>query len=97
MPAPTPSRSPLLPHTPAVAETLPGYAVANWNALVGPRGMAPAVVGMIRLHAAPGMELYIAKGLLDWVKTTPAGAPKPALWITLFSHKWGDQSIGARR
>ena len=48
--APTPSRSPLLPNTPAVAETLPGYAVANWNALVGPRGMAPAVVA--RLNTA---------------------------------------------
>ncbi len=48
--APTPTRSPLLPQVPAVAETLPGYAVANWNALVGPRGMAPEVVA--RLNAA---------------------------------------------
>jgi FkbM family methyltransferase len=82
----------------------PGEAVTSYSVHCTPlpelaeaHGMAPAVVGMIRLHAAPGMELYIAKGLLDWVKTTPAGAPKPALWITLFSHKWGDQSIGARR
>ena len=47
---PTPGRSLLLPQVPAVAESLPGYAVANWNALVGPRGMPPAVVA--RLNAA---------------------------------------------
>lgn len=41
---PNPARSPLLPGVPTVAETLPGYAVANWNALLGPPGMAPEIV-----------------------------------------------------
>ncbi len=89
------------PKNPGAGETITAYTVhcSPLPELAESHGMAPGVVGMIRLHAAPGMELYVAKGLLDWVKTTPAGAPKPALWITLFSHKWGDQSIGtyARR
>ena len=41
---PIPVRSPLLPAVPAVAETLPSYAVANWNALLGPPGLAPEIV-----------------------------------------------------
>ena len=35
---------------PTVAETLPGYEVANWYALLGPRGLPPAVVA--RMNAA---------------------------------------------
>jgi tripartite-type tricarboxylate transporter receptor subunit TctC len=48
---PTAERSALLPEVPAVAEAgLPGYAVANWYALVAPRGTPrPAV---LRLNAA---------------------------------------------
>ena len=41
---PNPVRSPLLPGVPAVAETLPGYAVANWNALLGPPGLSPEII-----------------------------------------------------
>ena len=44
---PNPARSPLLPQVPTVAETLPGYAVANWNALCGPPGLAPEVVARL--------------------------------------------------
>jgi tripartite-type tricarboxylate transporter receptor subunit TctC len=44
------TRSALLPNVPTVAETLPGYEVANWYALLGPRGLPPALVA--RLNAA---------------------------------------------
>lgn len=47
---PTPARSVLLPNVPTVAETLPGYEVGNWYALVGPRGMPRPIVD--RLAAA---------------------------------------------
>jgi tripartite-type tricarboxylate transporter receptor subunit TctC len=48
---PTAERSALLPEVPAVAEAgLPGYAVANWYALVAPRGTPRAAV--LRLNAA---------------------------------------------
>jgi tripartite-type tricarboxylate transporter receptor subunit TctC len=47
---PTLNRSKLLPDVPAVSETLPGYDAPNWNALVGPKGMTPAMVA--RFNAA---------------------------------------------
>jgi tripartite-type tricarboxylate transporter receptor subunit TctC len=47
---PTLRRSPLLPNVPTVAESLPGYEVANWYALVGPRGLPQPVVA--KLNAA---------------------------------------------
>jgi len=49
---PLPRRSPLLPQVPTVAEAanLPGYEVANWYALMGPRGVARPVVD--RMNAA---------------------------------------------
>ncbi len=41
----TAARSPLLPALPTVAEAgLPGFAVANWDAWLFPRGVAPAIV-----------------------------------------------------
>jgi tripartite-type tricarboxylate transporter receptor subunit TctC len=47
---PTLRRTPLLPNVPAVAESLPGYEVANWYALLGPRGLPQPIVE--RLNAA---------------------------------------------
>jgi tripartite-type tricarboxylate transporter receptor subunit TctC len=47
---PTLERSSLLPNVPTVAETLPGYEVGNWYALVGPKGLPAPVVE--KLNAA---------------------------------------------
>lgn len=41
---PTAQRVRSLPDIPTVAETLPGYEVQNWYALVGPKGLDPAIV-----------------------------------------------------
>jgi hypothetical protein len=43
------------------------------------------------------MELLIAGDLHDWVKATPDGVAKPAIWMTLYTHKWGDKALGASR
>jgi tripartite-type tricarboxylate transporter receptor subunit TctC len=40
----TTRRSPLLPQTPTMAETLPGYEVALWNGLLAPAGTPPDAV-----------------------------------------------------
>ncbi|MES2531113.1 MAG: tripartite tricarboxylate transporter substrate binding protein [Pseudomonadota bacterium] len=40
----TVQRSAAIPDVPALAETLPRYALDAWIALIGPKGMAPAVV-----------------------------------------------------
>lgn len=47
---PTARRSPLLPDVPAVAETVPGFEVANWYAMLGPKGLPQPVAA--RLSAA---------------------------------------------
>jgi tripartite-type tricarboxylate transporter receptor subunit TctC len=47
---PTAKRIRAQPEVPAVAETLPGYEVQNWYALMGPKGLSPAIVA--RMNAA---------------------------------------------
>jgi len=42
-------RSPALPDVPTIAETLPGFQVGTWYALVGPAGLPSAIVA--RLNA----------------------------------------------
>ncbi len=44
-------RSPLLPEIPAVAETLPGFEVVLWNALVAPAGTPPAAIARLSAEA----------------------------------------------
>jgi tripartite-type tricarboxylate transporter receptor subunit TctC len=45
----TAERQPLLPQLPTVAETLPGFALSNWNGMFAPAKLAPAIAD--RLHA----------------------------------------------
>ncbi|PZO18665.1 MAG: ABC transporter substrate-binding protein [Burkholderiales bacterium] len=40
-------RSPFLPDVPTVGDTLPGFEIDTWWGMVGPAGMAPAVVARI--------------------------------------------------
>ncbi len=40
----TPQRSPELPNVPAVAETIPGFAVTGWGGAFGPKGMPADIV-----------------------------------------------------
>lgn len=87
---PTPARSPLLPDVPAVAETLPGYEVANWYALVGPRGLPRPIVDRlagamratledaeVRRHLAP-----------HGVEPTPSTPEELARFIRDETAKW---------
>jgi tripartite-type tricarboxylate transporter receptor subunit TctC len=40
-------RNPLSPDWPAVSETLPGFDVNSWSALVGPSGLPPEVASRL--------------------------------------------------
>jgi tripartite-type tricarboxylate transporter receptor subunit TctC len=40
-------RIPTEPGIPALAETVPGYESTNWHAMIGPKGLPPAVVERI--------------------------------------------------
>lgn len=51
----TVKRNPLAPDWPAVSETLPGFDVASWSAVVGPPGMPRDVVN--RINAAMAQVL----------------------------------------
>ena len=41
------SRSPLLPSTPTVSESVKGYEFSTWGAIVAPKGASPAVVSKL--------------------------------------------------
>ncbi len=44
----SPLRSPVLPDTPAVAETVPGYQIGEWYMMIGPKNMPREVVAKIQ-------------------------------------------------
>jgi tripartite-type tricarboxylate transporter receptor subunit TctC len=48
----SPERLPELPDVPAIAEQVPGYAMANWYGLFGPRGLPPGIVGRLERELA---------------------------------------------
>lgn len=75
---PSPQRSPLLPNVPTVAEAanLPGYEVANWYGLMGPRGLPRPIVD--RMNAVlnesmrdPEVVANLAKHGLEPAPSTP--------------------------
>ncbi|MBX9596495.1 MAG: tripartite tricarboxylate transporter substrate binding protein [Roseomonas sp.] len=73
---PTLQRSFLMPQVPTVAETLPGYEVGNWYALVGPKGLPQPIVD--RLNAAMRATLadsdvraHLARHGVEPTPTTP--------------------------
>jgi tripartite-type tricarboxylate transporter receptor subunit TctC len=51
----TEQRSPIMPDVPAIAETVPGYAVSGWNAMWAPAGTPKEIVS--RLNQALGRIL----------------------------------------
>lgn len=83
-------RSALLPDTPAVSETLPGFDVANWNALVGPKGLPRPVVeranaAMRRALAAPEVAASLRR---HGVEPTPSSPEELARFIREERAKW---------
>jgi tripartite-type tricarboxylate transporter receptor subunit TctC len=69
-------RSPVVPDLPTIAETLPGFDISSWTALVGPAGIPREVVGRISALARAALEsealkrAYLAQGATPWW-TTP--------------------------
>ncbi len=59
----SPERLPDLPDAPSIAEQVPGYAMANWYGLFGPRGLPPAIVARLEaeLAAMRGNELIVQR------------------------------------
>jgi tripartite-type tricarboxylate transporter receptor subunit TctC len=72
-----PKRSSLLPETPTVAETLPGYEMSVWYAAYGPAGMPGEIVA--RLNAEIARILYlpdVRQRMADIAVETAASSPE---------------------
>ena len=75
---PLPQRSKLLPDTPTIAEAgpLPGYEVANWYALMGPRNLARPIVtrvneALVETLRDPEIVAHLARHGLESAPSTP--------------------------
>jgi tripartite-type tricarboxylate transporter receptor subunit TctC len=66
----TAARLPAEPSIPPIGEAVPGYDVANWHALIGPRGVARAVVD--RLNAET-MKIIRDKDMEERMRTDGVG------------------------
>jgi tripartite-type tricarboxylate transporter receptor subunit TctC len=67
-------RSPLLPHTPAVSETLPGFVSVTWWGMVAPPGTPAAVAGKLSEGVAYALKQPdVAKRLAD-MSIEPGGS-----------------------
>ncbi|MBP0465296.1 tripartite tricarboxylate transporter substrate binding protein [Roseomonas sp. PWR1] len=86
----TAQRSALLPNLPTVAETLPGYEVANWYALVGPKGLAPNIVARLNAAMRETMEDAEVRAHLarHGVEPLPGSAEDLARFIREETAKW---------
>jgi tripartite-type tricarboxylate transporter receptor subunit TctC len=69
-------RSPLAPEIPTMAEFLPGFEIDSWGGVMGPAGLAPAVVSRLSALAKQALESedvkkkYFENGATTWW-TTP--------------------------
>lgn len=53
----TEQRSPIMPDVPAIAETVPGYAVSGWNAMWAPAGTPKEIVSRLNQSLARILKL----------------------------------------
>jgi tripartite-type tricarboxylate transporter receptor subunit TctC len=73
----TPKRATIAPEVPAVAETLPGFAIDSWYGLLAPAGTPPAIVATLhrevtRILKLPDVrEKLFVQGGLEHVGSTP--------------------------
>ena len=86
------TRNAAYPQIPTIAESgLPGYEFVTWHALLGPKGLAPAVATLLaeRLKGAlaqPDAARLLAANGLDVITSAPA---ELAAHLAAESRKWG--------
>jgi tripartite-type tricarboxylate transporter receptor subunit TctC len=87
---PTAVRSTLLPQVPTVAESLPGYEVGNWYALVGPRGLPQPIVDKLAGAMRSTLEDAEVRRHLatHGVEPTPSTPAELARFIRDETAKW---------
>jgi len=72
----TPQRAPAMKNVPAIAETVPGYAVESWYGLFAPAGTPPDVIAKLHDAAKKATETAAFRKMLEPEGlTVSAGAP----------------------
>ena len=84
-------RVPLLPHVPAIAESLPGYDVASWFAIMTVAGTPPAIVARLNQEAVKAMASSDVREKLIGAGVDPeTGTPEQlAVKVRTETEKWG--------
>ncbi|WP_043830791.1 Bug family tripartite tricarboxylate transporter substrate binding protein [Muricoccus aerilatus] len=97
---PTAQRIRAQPDVPAVAETLPGYEVQNWYALVGPKGLSPAIVTRMNAAMREALADPTVSASLEGqgVEPLPSSPEELARFIREETEKWAPivRATGAR-
>lgn len=88
---PTERRSALAPEVPTVAEAgMPGYAVANWYALVGPKGIPGPVLARLNdaLRASLADAEVVRKLALQGIEPWPSTPEQCTAFMQAEAAKW---------
>ncbi|MFL1463928.1 Bug family tripartite tricarboxylate transporter substrate binding protein [Roseococcus sp. DSY-14] len=85
------ARSALLPEAPTVGETVPGFEAETWIALMGPRGMAEALVARIEAAATAVARDAAVVNRLRAMAAEPVGGTRGELAATIRAQDsiWG--------
>jgi len=84
-------RAPLLPDVPSMAETLPGYDVSSWYAILAPAGTPPAIIDRLNRASAtalatPEVQSKLVAAGVDVETLTP---PQLAAKLNADIDRWG--------
>ena len=84
-------RLPALPQTPALAETLPGFASATWFALAAPPKTPPALAARISADVAAALRDSTVIARLAALSAEPVGSDPAATdaFIAAEIARWG--------
>ncbi|MDH3289317.1 MAG: tripartite tricarboxylate transporter substrate binding protein [Betaproteobacteria bacterium] len=71
----SPRRSPLMPDTPTVSETVPGFEIVHWYGIWGPKGIPKGIVSKWNREVAKVVRQPAMKERLQAGGIEPAGGP----------------------
>jgi tripartite-type tricarboxylate transporter receptor subunit TctC len=85
-------RSALLPDTPTVGETIPGYEMAVWYGAFAPRGLPPELTRKLNAEINRAMMLPDVKGRMEAIGVEPVNVTPEEFSKVLHAdaRKWGE-------
>jgi tripartite-type tricarboxylate transporter receptor subunit TctC len=86
-----PRRTPAIPDTPTMSESIPGYELVTWYAIFLPRRTPPAVVGrlqaeLMKILVSPAIERQFAQHGVEPAHSTPQ---ELAAYMRKETARWG--------